>query len=392
MFNIPLPDLFYRRRFRFWLINIVAATVVLGIISYGLFVVFNKGLDFGLYADSFRSDVSSGFIDIYFADPIWLAFFKGVANSLLVVVLSLFLASFMGLAIGVFRLAKNPVLSSMAALYVEFFRNLPLLVLMFFFLNVVFTNSLPKLDEGAGIPNFLYFSNSAIATPNLTSNHGFWWVWVILLIVSLVASIALRIFLKRREDDTGKSTRPVLWSTVLFFGLATITYFVSVLPVGVSLPTIEVFDPEAVVPILGYTNGFILPLGFAAGLVALTLYFSAFIAEIVRGAIQAIPHGQTEASQAIGLSAYQRLTLVILPQALRIMIPSLNNEYQNLNKDAALVHLITYADGIFVALQVANNRSKVIELFLGVFVVYVILNLIISTIMNILNRSARVTT
>ena len=157
-------------------------------------------------------------------------------------------------------------------------------------------------------------------------------------------------------------------------------------PVGISLPTIDTTG------FAKYDGGFVLGKGYAAGLIALTLYFSAFIAEIVRGAILAIPYGQTEASQAIGLSAYQRLTLVILPQALRIMIPSINNEYQNLNKDSALTHFITYAEVVFVATQVANNRGNVVLLFLGVFMVYVILNLIISTIMNLLNRSVQVTT
>ena len=391
MFNIQLPDLFYRRRFRFWLINIVSAAVVIGIVAYLAAGIIAKDLDFGLYVESFRSDVSGGFINIFANDPIWLATLKGVGNTLTLVVLGIFLASFMGLAIGIFRLAKHPILSGMAGMYVEFFRNLPLLVIMYFFLNVVLTN-LPDLEDGAGIPNFLYFSNKSIATPNLTQNHDFWWVWVLLLVVAIVASIALRIFLKRREDDTGKSTRPVLWSTVLFFGFAIITYLATVFPVGISLPTIAVFNPEAKVDVFVYASGFILPLGYMAGLISLVLYFSAFIAEIVRGAILAIPYGQTEASQAIGLSAYQRLTLVILPQALRIMIPSINNEYQNLNKDAALTHLVTYAEVVFVANQVANNRGTYIELFLGVFLVYVTLNLIISTIMNLVNRSAQVTT
>ena len=386
MFNVQLPDLFYRRRFRFWLINIGAAAVVLGIIIYLAVRLSAQDLSFDFYNESFRADVSGGFINIFFSDPIWLASLKGVANTLLLVVLGVFLASIIGLVVGVLRLAKNPILSSGASLFVELFRNLPLLVIMYFFLNVVFTN-LPALQDGAGIPNVLYFSNRGIATPNLAQNHGFWWVWVLLLIVVLAASIALRIFLKRREDATGKSTRPILWSTVLFFGLAIITYLATVFPIGISLPTI---DSEARFPT--YADGFILPLGYAAGLVSVTLYFSAFIAEIVRGAIQAIPHGQTEASQAIGLSAYQRLTLVILPQALRIMIPSLNNEYQNLNKDSALSHLITYAEIIFVSLQVANNRGNVIELFLGVFLIYIILNLVISGVMNILNRSVQVTT
>ena len=391
MFNIQLPDIFYRRRFRFWLINVVSATVVLGIVAYLTTTgVLTQDLSFNLFTESFRADVSGGFINIFANDPVWVAFLKGIGNTLMLVVLGIFLASFIGLAIGIFRLAKHPVLSGIATVYVELFRNLPLLLIMYYFANVVITTSFPKVEVGLGIPNVLYFSNGGIATPTLTQNHGLWWIWVLLLVVALAASIALRIFLKRREDDTGKSTRPVLWSTVLFFGLAIITYLATVFPVGISLPSIDLVN--TVTNTFAYSNGFILSKGYAAGLVALTLYFSAFIAEIVRGALLAIPHGQTEASQAIGLSAYQRLTLVILPQALRIMIPSINNEYQNLNKDAALTHLITYAEVVFVATQVANNRGNQIALFLGVFAVYVILNLIISTIMNLLNRSVQVTT
>ena len=386
MFNIQLPDLFYRRRFRFWLINVGAAAVVLGIIIYLTTIgAITQDFSFSLFTQPFNADVSGGFVSLFATDPVWVAFLKGVANTLMLVVLGIFLASFIGLAIGVFRLAKHPVLSGMATVFVELFRNLPLLMIMFFFANVVITD-LAEVEAGVGIPNVLYFSKRGIATPTLSQGHDFWWVWVILMVVVLVASIALRIFLKRREDDTGKSTRPVLWSTVLFFGLAIITYLVAVFPVGISLPTIDTTG------FAKYDGGFVLGKGYAAGLIALTLYFSAFIAEIVRGAILAIPYGQTEASQAIGLSAYQRLTLVILPQALRIMIPSINNEYQNLNKDSALTHLITYPEVVFVATQVANNRGNIIVLFLGVFAVYVILNLIISTIMNLINRSVQVTT
>ena len=386
MFNVQLPDLFYRRRFRFWLINVSAVAVVLGIIIYLTTIAgLTQDFSFNLFTQPFQADVSGGFINIFATDPVWVAFLKGVGNTLMLVILGIFLASFIGLAIGVFRLAKHPILSGMATVFVELFRNLPLLLIMLFLANVVIT-SFSSIEEAVGIPNVLYLSNRGIATPNLAQNHDFWWVWVLLLVVALVAAIALRIFLKRREDDTGKSTRPVLWSTVLFFGLAIITYLVTVFPVGISLPTIDTTG------FAKYEGGFVLGKGYAAGLVALTLYFSAFIAEIVRGAILAIPYGQTEASQAIGLSAYQRLTLVILPQALRIMIPSINNEYQNLNKDSALTHFITYAEVVFVATQVANNRGNVILLFLGVFMVYVILNLIISTIMNLLNRSVQVTT
>ena len=139
-----------------------------------------------------------------------------------------------------------------------------------------------------------------------------------------------------------------------------------------------------------YTGGNQLGLGYLSALMSLSLYFSAYIAEIVRGSIQAVPRGQAEASASLGLSAYQRFSLIVLPQALRVMIPSLNNEYQNTNKDSTLAHAIAYGEIVLISNRIVNNSGNLLQTYIFIFLVFVITNMIISVIMNTINRNVQI--
>ena len=123
---------------------------------------------------------------------------------------------------------------------------------------------------------------------------------------------------------------------------------------------------------------------------ALALYFTAYIAEIVRGSLQAVAHGQTEASVSLGLSAYQRFSLIILPQALRIMLPSLNNEYQSANKDSTLAFAIAYGEIVLISNRIVNNSGNLLQTYMFIFIFFVLTNLIISLIMNTINRNIQI--
>jgi len=382
------------RTYRFWAVNLIA----LGFVALALYYLGNQisaiiaDTDFEVITRPFNATLSDGFLRTESDDAIWVALLKGVANTLVLVVIAIFVASFLGLLVGVARLAKHPIISRFAAGYTELFRNVPLLALMLLLSAAVFLQVLPTIADAWNIPRVLYISDRGLAVPTLTSGSDLWWIWVICLFGALAAALYLRRLLIHKEQDTGNVYRPNSYSFLLFLGVAGVTYLILFfafgfnVPVGVSLPSL---DTETFIrPV--YAGGFTLSTAFFAALIGLIFYFSAFIAEIVRGSIQAIPHGQSEAANSLGLSAYQRFTLVILPQALTIMIPSLNNEYQNVNKDSAVAFAIGYVETLFVLRQVANERGELVTLLIAGLLIYMFVNLIISAIMNTINRLNKV--
>ena len=168
--------------------------------------------------------------------------------------------------------------------------------------------------------------------------------------------------------------------------IGAVAYAGLLFPVRLTLPDVT----QSASGFFSYTGGNLLGMGYLSALVSLTLYISAYIAEIVRGSLQAIPHGQTEASASLGLSTYQRFSLIILPQALRIMLPSLNNEYQSANKDSTLAHAIAYGEIVLISNRIINNTGNLLQTYLFIFFVFVITNLIISLIMNAINRKVQI--
>ena len=236
----------------------------------------------------------------------------GVGNTLRVAFIGIVAATLLGAAVGLFRLSKNFLLRTLAAAYVEFIRNSPLLVQLFFWYAVI-TEALPMPREALQPLPGVFLTNRGI-------------------------------------------------------------YF----PAPGSVPVLESFN---------FAGGFVLTPEFTALLLGLTVYTAAFIAEIVRGGIQAISHGQTEAAHALGLSGTQTTRLVILPQALRVIIPPLTNQYLNLTKNSSLAVAIGYPDLVQIFAGTALNQSaKAIEIMLMTMAVYLSLSLITSVVMNIYNR------
>ena len=367
-------------------VNAVVSVAAIAFFGYLVAYLIRQDFRYDFASLPFATDISRGLFKIASSDFVWIAALKGVGNTIALVGIGIVISSIIGLLVGIARLSRNPLLAGLARLYVEVLRNVPLLVLMFMFAFVIFA-SLPNIATQAGIPGLIYFSNRGIAVPQLTTAGGLWWVWVLLAVAAIVGSTRLGRALRLRESVTGRKTYSRLIAFAAWLLFALVSFFALGRPIRVLGPVI---DQSSLFP--SYSQGAILSLGYVSALFAISLYFGGFIAEIVRGSIQAIPKQQTEAAEALGLSATQRFLLVILPQALQIMIPALNNEYQNANKDSSLAHLITYSEVVFVAIQVANNRGHFIELFIGVFLVFVLLNLLISSTMNLLNKAVRVVT
>ncbi len=383
-----LSNIWFRTQYRYLLINVtvgIIAGIVAGYVVYSVAVNFlDFDFLFGPYGSPDRSSLFPA-LNVEAGDARWTAILKGAGNTLSVVAFSIILASLVGLLVGIARLIGNPVISQLGRIYVEVFRNLPLLVIMFFFAFATF-QELPRISEGVNLAGVLYISNRGAAIIWPVVGNSLWWVWLLIVFLGVVAAVVIRRRQMSKEEATGRSYHPNRWGFVTFLGIAAIGYVALIFPVAISFPEVTISQAG----FYSYTGGNQLGLAYVSALLSLTLYFSAFIAEIVRGSIQAISHGQTEAAQSLGLSAYQRLSLVILPQALRIMIPSLNNEYQNTNKDSSLAHAIGYGEMVLIMNRIVNNAGNLLQSYIVIFIIFLVTNLIISLVMNFVNRNVQI--
>ena len=383
-----LKDIWFKKRSRYLAVNLtvgVVAGIIAGYVVYSIAVnLFDFDFLFGPYGSPDRSSIFQ-ILDVEAGDPRWLGMIKGAGNTMSVVAFAILFSSLLGLAVGVARLSSNPIINRLGALYVELFRNLPLLLIMFFFAFGV-ARVLPKIEARSGWSGVLYISNRGLAIPWLESAHSLWWLWLVALLGAAAMAWLVRRSRAGREARTGESMYPNVWGTAVFLLIGAASYAALLFPVRVTLPEVT----QSTAGFFSYAGGNPLGLGYLSALVSLTLYFGAFIAEIVRGSIQAVPRGQVEASASLGLSAYQRFSLIVLPQALRVMIPSLNNEYQNTNKDSTLAHAIAYGEIVLISNRIINNTGNLLQTYMFIFFVFVITNLIISLIMNTLNRNVQI--
>ena len=383
-----LENIWFGTRSRSLAVNLIVgavAGIIAGYLIYSIAVnLFDFDFLFGPYGSPDRSSIFVQ-LDVEASDARWVGILKGAGNTISVVFFAVILSSLLGLAVGVARLSKNPMITRLGGVYVELFRNLPLLLIMFFFAFAVF-RELPKIEERAGLNGVLHISNRGMAIPWPETAHSLWWLWLVLVAVAAVAALLVRRARMRKEDLTGESMRPNTWAIAIFVLIGAGSYAALLAPVRPSLPEVT----QSASGFYAYTGGNLLGLGYLSALVSLTLYFSAFIAEIVRGSIQSVPQGQTEAAASMGLTAYQQFTLIILPQALRTMIPSLNNEYQNANKDSTLAHAIAYGEIVLISNRIVNNSGNLLQTYLFIFFVFIVTNLVISLIMNTINRNVQI--
>ncbi|MQA00870.1 MAG: ABC transporter permease subunit [Dehalococcoidia bacterium] len=313
------------------------------------------------------------------------AYLTGVWNTVRLVVVGLLLATFLGVLAGVSRLSSNWLVAKIALVYVEVFRNTPLLIQIIFWYTAVFLR-LPPTREGIQLFDLVFLSNRALVIPWAFPQDGIG-VWLIVLAGAAVAAWAVRRWRIADEERTGQPGRGNTMAVTLFVLLAAVSYALTDQPLDLEVPTV---NPPVNGSFRGMGGGLQVSPEFAGLLVGLVMYTGAFIAEIVRGSIQALPRGQGEASQALGLGAYDRMTLIILPQALRIMIPPLTNQYLNLTKNSSLAVAIAYPELFFVGGTIQNNAGHAVPMFLLIMATYLVLSGVTATAMNVLNRRVQV--
>jgi general L-amino acid transport system permease protein len=316
------------------------------------------------------------------------AFFVGLVNTLRVAILGIVLATLVGLVVGVARLSGNWLIGKLASAYVEFFRNTPLLVQLFFWYFAVILK-LPKLgtqDELTAfvLPGPSYLSNRGVALiwPRATDRFGAWLPYLL----AAAAVVVILWFLRRRGiHRTGRPSFSFLWIVTAFVLIPAVGWLlVPGNPLYLDRPTL------AGKMVLLIEGGTFLSPEYAALLFGLVVYTGAFIAEVVRAGIMAIPYGQTEAARSQGLGEMQILRLIILPQALRIIIPPLISQYLNLTKNSSLAIGIAFLDVYAVSSTMLNQSGRVMEVFLMLMAFYLTTSLSISAIMNMVNRRMQI--
>ncbi|EII2984733.1 amino acid ABC transporter permease [Vibrio parahaemolyticus] len=303
-------------------------------------------------------------------------FIVGLLNTALVSVLGIILATAIGFTMGVARLSTNWLVSRLAAVYIETFRNIPLLLQIFFWYFAVL-QALPSARQSLSLGEAIFLNVRGLYFPAPVFNEGSG-VVIAAFVIGLVATISISIWARNKQRLTGQQTPMGRIGLGLLVGLPLLVYFVSGMPISLEYPELKGFN---------FKGGISIIPELAALLLALSVYTAAFIAEIVRSGINAVSHGQTEAAMSLGLARAKTLKLVVIPQALRIIIPPLTSQYLNLTKNSSLAMAIGYPDLVSVfAGTTLNQTGQAIEIIAMTMGVYLTLSLLTSALMNLYNR------
>ncbi len=354
----------------------------------------NISTGFGFLEREAGMEIGESAIEYAPSDSYGRAFVVGLLNTLRVALIGIALASVIGLFVGLARLSRNWLVARMALAYVETLRNVPLLLQLFFWYALI-TEAAPAPREALNPLPGVFLSARGLQVPALETDPVHRWaVWAFL--AGAVACWLLLRRLRALRERTGNA--PPAWPLVAallvappaaILGLSGASLNVELFgtplsvvfpgaPLGVELPEFQRFN---------FRGGTSLTPEFAALLLGLTLYTASFIAEIVRSGIQAIPRGQWEAARALGLRPGRVMKDVILPQALRVIIPPLTSQYLNLTKNSSLAVAIAYPDLVSIANVSINQTGQAIECIAIIMAVYLAISLAISLAMNLYNRA-----
>ena len=367
--------------------SIFFQTLVVGLFALGIFFIVqttaynlekrNIATGWRFLTDPAGFDISfSPFINFKSTDTHLDVYFVGVLNTLLVSFCGCIAATILGFLVGIIRLSSNWLLVRVAYIYVEFTRNVPLLLQIILWYSILI--QLPRVKQSLEFLDTFFISNRGIYSPRPVFENGFSYVFIA-FILALVSSFFLRRWAKKRQDETGKQF-PVVTSAfgmVIFVPL--LLFFILGSPLSFDYPALKGFN---------FKGGMVIRPEFIAMFLALTIYTAAFISETVRSGILSVTKGQREASASLGLKKSWIMRLIIIPQALRVIVPPLTSQYLNLTKNSSLGIAVGYADLVhgFGGISL-NQTGQAIECMVIVMATYLTISLTISLFMNIYNRS-----
>ena len=336
------------------------------------------GYDFLSKAASF--DIQFSLIDYDGSSPYFRAYLVGLLNTILVSVLGIIFATLVGLFIGVSRLSPNYLVSKLAEVYIEVFRNIPLLLQLFFWYFAVL-RTLPLPENAISFGQSIFITIKGIYVPKfIWTNFNF---FIISFILAIIVSFFIFSYAKKQRENYGKHF-PAFWvslGTIFLFSGSGFLFGI----VNLTFEYPEIYNLTETV--FNYRGGVTIIPELLSLLFALSLYTSTFIAENVRAGILGVGKGQKEASSSLGLTPAQTLRLVVLPQALRIIIPPTTNQYLNLTKNSSLAAAIAYPDLVLVFAGTALNQTgRAIEIITITMGTYLTLSILISIFMNWYNK------
>jgi general L-amino acid transport system permease protein len=332
----------------------------------------NFGFDFLTQAAGF--DLSSSLIEYSSNSTFGRAIVAGLLNTIMVAILGIIFSTIIGFVVGVMRLSKNKVVAGAATLYIEVIRNVPLLLQIFMWYALVL-KPLPGVKGAINLFDSVFISNRGIQMPHPNFGPGAWF-GILTLIGALLGTWVFRKYARKVQEETGKHTP--IW--LISIPIMVLSPFVGLLAAGWPLqfnyPELKGFN---------FSGGMTVVPEMVALLLALTIYTASFIAETVRGGILAVSHGQTEASSALGLSRGLALRQVVIPQAMRVIIPPLASQYLNLTKNSSLAIAVGFPDLMYAGGTVNNQSGKAVEVVFILMVVYLSLSLLTAAFMNWFN-------
>ena len=335
---------------------------------------------FGFLDNTAGFGINQSLIPYNESDTYARVFFVGLLNTLLVAAIGIVLATILGFLVGLGRLSRNWLVARLAGGYVELIRNLPLLFqLLFWYLAVLGT--LPGPRQSISLFGEIFLNNRGMIVPAPVAGEGTGAV-IAVFALSVIATLALRVWAKRRQMRTGRQI-PLFWAGLaLVVGPPLAALIAMGFPIRFESPELRGFN---------FVGGVRLLPEFIALLVALTTYTAAFIAEVVRAGVLAVPRGQTEAAFALGLRRGLALRLIVVPQALRVIVPPLTNQYLNLTKNSSLAVAVGYPDLFAVFAGTALHQTgQAIEIIAITMAVYLAISLITSALMNWYNARIQV--
>ena len=335
----------------------------------------------------YQTPIGHHFLPYESSDSFLYALGVAATNTVFVSIVGVILATALGIAIGVARLSGNWIVSKLALVFVEFFRNVPLLVQLFFWFYIFL--ALPPERDGFVFFDSLYVNNAGISLPwPVPSDLSTGLVWLALALVGLIAGVIVHRFLLKRETMTGRASYPIVFGAITTVGIGLVTW-IALMVAGGESPFV-ISQPAQQGTFARVAGGFTAPAGLLALLIGLVMYTASFIAEIVRAGITSVGRGQTEAARALGLSNLALLRHVTFPQALRVIIPPLISQFLNLTKNSSLAGAIGYSDLTNVA-KTMTQTAPAVSIFVLIMLSYLAMSLAYSLAGNLYNRYVRIT-
>ena len=336
-----------------------------------------SGFDFLFQPAGF--DIGESLVPYDALNPVWQAFLVGIANTLRVALVGVVLATILGTLIGIGRFSRNAIVRTLCYAYVEVFRNIPVLLQLLTW-YLLFAELLPPMLEAVSVGDIFYLSKAGLSFPIPLWGSGVAVTAGGAVLGFLLAALYRR-WARRQFERTGEPRSMVLVPAAIVVAAGLVGWLVAGAPTAWSIPKPEGFVME---------GGASASPEFLAVLLGLVLYTAAFIAEVVRSGIASVSHGQVEAAGSLGLTRAHSMRLVVMPQALRVIIPPITSQYLNLTKNSSLAVAIGYPDVVSIANTVLNNTGRAVECIAIIMAVFLTTSLSTSAFMNWYNRRAAI--